>query len=118
MGSFESKCLSLATIYPLETNPDEMIVPDKYKTSVNSLITIMKPKMDRLDKVSIKFIENCFKDINEAVRYLDRNTNCGEIPDSVINVLSTELYGKSTKCLTEKEQAIIKVLSCYICIQN
>jgi len=100
------------------SDPNDKEIPEKYITPVNSLIEIMKPKMDKLDKISIKFIENYFEDIDTVSELIESHTINGEIPDSIINKLSESLYGRLPDELTDGEQIIIKVLACYICIQN
>lgn len=117
-NTFKDKCINIASkgIVTIESNSCE--IPEKYKTPVSSLITIMRNKMSILDKITIKFIEEAFDDMDKVQKALDENTENGEIPDGIINHLSIELYHKSFNGLTEEEQAIIKVLSCYLCIQN
>lgn len=115
---FETFCRRTATIDPLITNKDEddFDIPRKYVKPVNSLITIMRPKMRMLDRVSVTFIENAFEE--NVVERLDEHTEDGDIPDSIINTLSMELYNVMPSELSETQSAIIKVLACYICIQN
>ena len=42
----------------------------------------------------------------------------GEVPDAIIRRLSDGLYHEYPSRLSDTQQAIIKVLSVYICIQN
>lgn len=118
---FKDMCLRLSNT-ELITEVDvitsrEEAVPNKYVGPVESLIKIMRPKMDILDRISIPFIEAAFADINEVTKTLDEQNN-GDIPEGIIQTLSTKLYNRPLQSLNTDEQAIIKVLSCYICIQK
>ena len=117
--SFKNMCLKYASDEHIQVDDTSLNIPDGYKRFVEWLIAYMKPKMHSLDTISIDFIEKYFEDVDDLTKLLNDNTNDEEIPDSVINVLSNELYdGKSVDELTDDEQAIIKVLSVYICIQK
>lgn len=116
--TFKDKCINIASDEMLTVDTSITEYPDKYETPLNSLIIIMKNKMEILDKISIKFIESAFDNMSSVQEALDKNTDKGEIPDGIINKLSTELYHISFNDLTQEQQAIIKVLSCYLCIQN
>lgn len=120
MVSFKDFCKQVVTNYRITSDDvgTDMTVPPYFESQVESLIEIMRPKMNRLDRVSVRFIEEYFENIDKVPELFDTNRPTGDVPNSIINKLSTELYGKPVNDLTDDEQAIIKVLSCYICIQN
>ncbi len=114
---FQQKCESLSTNQHLEINTDTTEYPYAIETKLKSLINIMKPKMEILNKINIPFIEKELdRTPQELQMILERSCGC-EIPDGVINVLSKELYNKSFNSMSVSEQAIIKVLSVYLMIQ-
>ena len=107
--AFLDVCRKLATNEAVTIGTDEMEVPEHLKTRTDALIESMKPKMDRLDKISISFIENVFDDC-----HIEDFGVC----TGILNKLSNSLYGKLFDDLVVDEQAIIKVLTGYICIQK
>lgn len=113
---FKEFCKQKATIGKIDNISDSTVVPVEYAVAVESLITIMKNKLDVLDNINVPFIEAAFECDYESI--LDNKLEDGDVPDGIINRLSEGLYGKSTLDLNEDEQEIIKVLSVYICIQN
>lgn len=117
MANFDTFCEHLATERHVDIT-DSVDVPDQYIEPVNVLVNIMKPKMNRLKKISIPFIESQFDDIDTVCDVLDTKTNNKDIPDGIINALSNALYCVKFNDLNNKDQAIIKVLSCYLLLQN
>lgn len=116
--TFYEKCLKLASKCDIDTETDSKEIPERYVVPTQALIDIMKKKMSILDQINIPFIETVFDDIDKAIETLNEKTEDGDVPDGIINKLSSELYGSQIKELTKEQQAIIKVLSCYLCIQN
>lgn len=117
MTNFDTFCAQLATEHHIDIT-DSVDVPEQYIEPVNVLVNIMKPKMNRLKKISIPFIESQFDDIDNACKVLDNKTNNMDVPDGIINALSNALYCVKFNDLKNEEQAIIKVLSCYLLLQN
>ena len=92
-------------------------VPDRYKKAVDSIINIMKDKTEIFNVIEVPFVEVAFND-QDFEQILEDKLTDGEIPDEIICKLSAGIYNKAITQLTDSEQAIIKVLSTYICIQN
>lgn len=115
---FLAFCKKIATSDNIVDDIDinDVEVPEKYLDETDNLISSIKPKLNRLDKISISFIQNVFEDIDNVVERLNEDCILGDIPDSIINYLSSNLYGKTFGELTDDEMSIIKVLACYICI--
>ena len=103
-------------------NPDHVDIPATGVSSYEpdkmceNIINIMKPKMDILDKVNVPFIEATFEDMDEVISLLENNSS--DISDGMILCLSERLYEKHFNNLSDEEQAIIKVLACYLSIQS
>lgn len=115
--SFKDFCVNLATTGELDIDDTDRFVPDNYRSQLDTLINIMSPRMNNLEYINIRFIEDSFEDLEEVKKVL--NDRCNDIPDGIINVLSHKLYGdKSVNQLTEDERSIIKVLAVYLCIQK
>lgn len=112
--AFLDFCRKLASDEPLfihNVDYDDSTLPP----SLNALVNIMKPKMGRLDRLSVSFIESRFEDMNEVINTLDEKHG-GEIPDEIIAALVDKLYdGRQT--LNNDEQAIIKTLATYLMLQ-
>jgi hypothetical protein len=83
--------------------------------SLKSLIEIMKPKINRVDKISTpNFIKDVFDNDNGFASYSEI-----EVPDELIICLTNELYGVDTpENLNDKQVSIIKVLAVYIIIST
>lgn len=116
MKNFKKFCLNIAS--PQHVDIDESIteIPDVYQKRLDVLISNMKNKMEIINRISISFIEEAFDDADDTFQVLDSNDN-GDIPVGIISKLSKELYHKSFNTLADDEQAIIKVLACYLSIQ-
>jgi protoporphyrinogen oxidase len=96
-----------------------MEYPECLSEVMDSLVNYVKPKKDILDKVEIPFIEKTFtsKTDKEVREILDKSCQC-EIPDGLINTLSSRIYAKSFNEMSVSEQSIINVLAVYLMIQN
>jgi hypothetical protein len=116
---FATLCRNLSTGNHLKTVSDTFEYPDQLKDVVDSLVHYVRPKRDVLDKVEIPFIEKTFtsKTDAEVREILEKSCNC-EIPDGIINTLSTRIYDKSFNEMSVGEQSIINVLAVYLMIQN
>ena len=112
---FEQFCLRKAYKGPLEPG-DSAEIPERYAVPVESLISTLKNKVHILDKVNVPFVEAVFDDDYESI--LGEKLVDGEVPDGIIIRLSEGLYNNYPSKLDSNQQAIIKVLSAYICIQN
>ena len=87
-------------------------------TRIRSMIEIMKPKVNIVDKINVPLIESASADISEVESKL-KDFNNGDIPDCILVELSNGLYGESDQpftSLTIDQQNIIKILAVYICI--
>lgn len=119
MVRFTEFCRRLVTKNRL-TCPYTTDIPERYKVPVKTLIDDLKCKKDIFDKINIPYIEPIFDgsyDIDISAE-LDDKLPDGEIPDGIINVLAEGIFGNKPNELTDDQQAIIKVLAVYICIQN
>jgi hypothetical protein len=113
---FKEFCLTKATTSPFNITDVEINIPERYKTPTESMIEIMKNKIEILDKINIPFIESAFD--QNYVTILKEKLPDGEVPEGIIIRLSDGLYGCHPSKLNEVDGAIIKVLTTYICIQN
>ena len=93
-------------------------LPEKWKATTIALITSLKPKRDRFDKICLSYIQKEFNDMNSIQKALEENTTSGEVPNDILCRLASGIYGKAFNSLNDNEQAIIKVLACYIIISN
>ena len=111
-------CRQIATPVIVEEPLDpNSTVSDDIKSRANVLCDIMKTKMDILDRIEIPFIEARFQDIDHVEDILEKYHN-GDVPDYLLKLFSTNLYGQEFTSLNLDQQAIIKTLSVYICISN
>lgn len=112
---FKQFCINIA-------NPDHINIPATSTTSYEpdkmyeNIINIMKPKMDILDKINVPFIEATFEEMDEVVTLLENNSS--DISDGMILRLAENLYENHFNNLNDEEQAIIKVIACYLSIQS
>lgn len=114
--AFYDECVKVTTTDRIHIEIEDLNVPDKYITATNSIIEIMRPKLDKLKIVSIGFIESELVNKNKFISKLEASTDDGDIPDAIICKLARGLYDKSINEVTDEQQTIIKVLACYICI--
>lgn len=120
MVKFAEFCRRIVTDVPLSHVSDSMDIPDRYKTAVKALIKDLKPKKNIFNKINVLYVEPIFDGSYniDIASELDEKLDDGEIPDGIINALSEGIFGNKPSVLTDKQQAIIKVLAVYICIQN
>lgn len=114
--AFREFCERLATEIPITITETEALT-GKYLEPANVTINLLKNKVDRFDSVKVPYVEAVFDD-KEWETKLNEKCPDGEIPDELINHLSIGIFKESPSSLEVWQQAIIKVLSTYICIQN
>ena len=95
----------------------EVTYPEGFRSRLNVLKKDILVKIDRLDKISIRYIENAFHDMNK-VRDIIRDEYHYEVNDEWLSCVSQEIMGMKYNDLTEDGRAIIKVLTVYLLIQN
>ena len=115
--TFADKMATDKDLVPLDvlcTTLSKDDISQRYPASMG-LITIMKPKINRVDKISTpSFIEDIFDDDNGFALYSEI-----EVPDELIIYLIDELYGIDTpEKLNNQQISIIKVLAVYIIIST
>ena len=113
--SFSQFCEQIATADVIRDTLNVIDVDDDVKGRAHALCQIMKPKMGILDRITIAFIEESFKDMKKVERSLSAY-NDGYVPDYLLKTFAAELYGSEFDALDSNQQAIIKILSTYICI--
>ena len=123
MKSFAQFCENLTSeidLSSLETDSNTLAVPPKYQTIAFNICSNLANKVERLDSLSISYIEAFFDKYNktELDQKLHEMTEEDEIPDGMINYMSYNLYGKLYNELLPKSKAIINVLSIYSLLQN
>ena len=97
-----------------------LAVPPKYQTICYNICSNLASKMERLDSLSISYIEAFFDKYTkqELDQKLHDMTEEDEIPDGMINYMAYNLYGTVYNELLPKQKAIINVLSIYSLLQN
>lgn len=97
-----------------------LAVPPKYQTICYNICSNVASKMERLDSLSISYIEAFFDKYTkqELDQKLHDMTEEDEIPDGMINYMAYNLYGTVYNELLPKQKAIINVLSIYSLLQN
>ena len=118
--SFQEFCLTHAVSN--ETSDFKDINPNQTvdihcMRAINSMIAIMINKVDIFDKINTPgFID---KVLNNPIHVslLEEKYADGEIPEGIICELSKGIFKKEPSSLNDKQAAIIKVLTAYICIQ-
>lgn len=113
---FQQFCNSLVTTNDFSSvDVTDQIIPDEYTDGTKGVIECTKHNRDVFDRIELSFVESAFRD---RTKYLEKLANIpdGEIPDGIINKLSSEIFKTNAKELNVNQQAIIKVLAIYICI--
>jgi hypothetical protein len=120
-GGFKAVCDRLATGNKITIkepeDPNVVEIPFDLESDITALVDMIKPKMNRLDRVHIGFVEHIFDDLNQVNQILKEHYDMN-IDDGVSYALSRYLYDKSFNDLDADEQSIIKVLAVYICVQK
>ena len=114
MSNFERLCLSITMPDIPDISDDETVTMDQAIAIENVSIDI-KGKLNYLDRISIMYIEEAFRDVDNVVDRLKKTGN-EDIPDGVLNCFANKIYAKPFNQLSQKERAIISVLSVYILI--
>jgi hypothetical protein len=121
MAGFMEFCKKLATNNVLSiTTPDDpnvVEIPFNLENDITTLVNALKPKMNRLDKIHITYIEACFNDMNRINEILESQYGY-DIDDGIPYALSRYLYDIPFNDLDVDRQSIIKVLTVYILVQN
>lgn len=115
---FQDFCNKMATKESFgEQHPFAVIVPDRYKVAVNAMIENLRSRRNAFNIIDTPpYIVKVFD--KDYITILDEKLEGGDIPTGIIYGLSQGIYGLDPIDLNESQQAIIKVLTTYICIQN
>lgn len=120
-GGFKALCDRLATSDKITItepeDPNVVEIPFDLESDITALVDMIKPKMKRLDRVHIGFIEHVFDDLNRVNQIMKEHYDMN-VDDGVSYALSRYLYDKSFNDLEADEQSIIKVLAVYIQVQK
>lgn len=120
-GGFKALCDRLATTDKITItepeDPNVVEIPFDLESDITALVDMIKPKMKRLDRVHIGFVENVFDDLNRVNQIMKEHYDMN-VDDGVSYALSRYLYDKSFNDLEADEQSIIKVLAVYIQVQK
>ena len=111
---FRKYCINntLATKVTIPTVTDE--VPEMYKPTMERVLTDLSGRTTLFDHTSVPYIQDTIDRIENIDKSLSP-TN-GDIPDSILETVSTRLYGKSFNDVDVTEQSIIFIVSLYICV--
>lgn len=112
--SFLSFCQEIATPTNISITSNEQ-VPDEFREPFDALVSQMKNKMNRLDRIEVVFVQNKFNNMNK-VDDIMQNEYSGEVDDNLAAALSRALYNADFNNLVSEEQSIIKILTVYLMI--
>ena len=89
-------------------------VPDVYKNTAERVLKDLKTRVGMFDRTPIPYIQDTIDMVDDMGKALSP-TN-GDVPDSLIEHISTELYNNSFNNVDETEQSIIVIVALYICV--
>lgn len=89
-------------------------VPDIYKNTAERVLKDLKTRVGMFDRTPIPYIQDTIDMVDDMDKALSP-TN-GDVPDSLIEHISTELYNNSFNNVDETEQSIIVIVALYICV--
>ena len=112
--SFFSFCQDIATPTKISVTSNEQ-VPEEFRGSFNVLVSQMKNKMNRLDRIEVVFVQNKFENMYKVDMIMQTKYG-GEVCDDLAAALSRALYNADFNNLVSEEQSIIKVLTVYLMI--
>lgn len=112
---------NLITPSYLITEPlDDIDVPETGAEEIlkraHTLISQMRSKVGHFDQIEISYIEQKLTDCSQNLEDILASYNDGDVPNYLVNLLSTSLYGKELHMLNCEEQAIIRVFAVYIIV--
>ncbi len=115
---FQDFCNKMASPIPLSKEQSyEVCPPERYKKATDTMISMMKNRKDAFDRIDVPPYINMIFD-QDYISILEDKLEDGDVPTGIIFHLSKGIYDLNPSELDDKQQAIIKVLSTYICIQN
>jgi len=119
MVKFQEFCNRITSDAPLSEliSAEPAEIPERYKSPTEVLITMLKNKRNRFDSINVPFVESVFEQDYLGI-LKDKLGPDAEVPDSIVIRLSEGIFGENPIGLNVDQQAIIKVLATYICIQN
>lgn len=115
--SFQTFCQTIASPEIISPTSTMNGVPKEYQDVFDALVSNMKTKMNRLDRIEVVFIQMAFSDMDKVCDILDTHYQ-GEIDDNLACELSHALYHTDFDNLVTEEMAVIKVLAVYLMIQS
>lgn len=118
--SFQQFCDKISNNLDVIPESDSIYLANKSLISIaNNIIRDFKNKTTRLDSLKMTYIVAAFDKYDEEDFYeeLHRKTVDDEIPDELINYLSSGIYKMKYADMTTQQKNIIKVLAIYIILQ-
>jgi len=111
---FRKYCINntLATKVTISPVTDE--VPEMYKPTMERVLTDLSGRVSLFDRTSVPYIQDTIDRITDIDKALSPTK--GDIPDALIETISTRLYEKSFNDINTDEQSIIFIIALYICV--
>jgi hypothetical protein len=118
---FRQFCKRIATENTIEiTIPDDPMtvgIPFNLESPIQVLTNTLKPLKKRFDSISVPYVEKCFSDMEKVFKVMDEEYD-NDVDDGIPYALSMYLYDTQFNELSADDQAIIKVLTVYLLVQN
>lgn len=89
-------------------------VSEVYKPTMNRVLNDLSNRVVMFDRTSIPYIQETIERVDNMDKALEP-TN-GDIPESILEKVSTTLYGSSFNDVNVEQQSIIIIVSTYICV--
>lgn len=98
-------------------DPMTVEIPYNLENTINVLTNMLKPLKKRFDTISVPYVEKYFNDMENVFKIMDEEYN-NDVDDGIPYALSMYLYDTQFNELSADDQAIIKVLTVYLLVQN
>lgn len=118
---FRQFCQNIATdtlmTISVPADPNVVEIPYNLESHITVLTNTLRPMVSRFDNIRVRYVEACFEDMTKVFEILDQEY-AGDIDDNIAYALSVYLFDKQFNDLDVSDQAIIKVLTIYLLVQN
>ena len=98
-------------------DPMTVEIPYNLENTINVLTNMLTPLKKRFDTISVPYVEKYFNDMENVFKIMDEEYN-NDVDDGIPYALSMYLYDTQFNELSADDQAIIKVLTVYLLVQN
>ena len=111
---FRKYCINNTYGTKVAISSNDTDVPEIYKPTMERVLTDLSTRVALFDRTAVPYIQDTIDKVENMEKALEYTK--GDIPDAMLETISTRLYGNSFNDVDVAEQSIIFIIALYICV--